>query len=121
MCHCLCVDRLVGDIHKGRQGSDLWDPHTLAALPDVALRSFLVWFRLCHARLSWPSWFLCVLMAAIPKPAGGERTVAKTPMLYRMYGAMRRQHVKDWELRVAQSWDVACPGGSALEAAYNEC
>ena len=60
------------------------------------------------------------LMSLIPKPSGvGCRTVAKTPLLYRSWGAMRRPVVKKWEVEHSAPWDRARPGAGALDAAYS--
>ena len=57
-------------------------------------------------------------MALLPKPRWGFRTIAKTPMLYRLWGVCRRPLVKAWEVRNEVPWDRARPGSSALTAAY---
>ena len=60
------------------------------------------------------------LMALIPKPSGaGLRTVAKAPMLYRCWGAVRRPIVEGWEVERAAPWDRARPGSGALDAAMD--
>ena len=101
------------------RGADNWDVKLLLALPDCALMCFLVWFRACQRQGKWPDWFLLNLMALLPKPNLVDfRTVAKTPQLYRIWGAQRRGIVKDWEVKVAARWDVARPGSSSLDAAF---
>ncbi len=60
--------------------------------------------------------WLLSLNALIGKPNKECRTVAKTPMLYRM--ALRADTaVRQWEIDNKQSYDTATIGSSALRAA----
>ena len=56
-------------------------------------------------------------MALPPKPQGGFRTVAKTPMWYRLFAFCRRKAIKEWECQLVAKWDAAAPGRQALDAA----
>ena len=60
-------------------------------------------------------------MAMLPKPGEVQfRTVAKAPMLYRIWGACRRpQVVLPWEQDNIADWDKARPGSGALDVAYH--
>ena len=57
-------------------------------------------------------------MALLPKPTVDYRTVANTPMLYRMWGIVRRPIVFECEDSIVLPFDMARPGCSALDAAY---
>jgi hypothetical protein len=56
-------------------------------------------------------------MPLLGKPDGGERCVAKSPMLYRTWNRCRRSHIKAWEDSAAASFDMARAGSSASKAA----
>ena len=51
----------------------------------------------------------------LPKPAMGERPIGLTNMPYRVWNAMRRGWVIEWEDRKAGFWDTAIKGSSALQ------
>ena len=99
-------------------GADGWDPRSLAWLPDQLLVWWLVLFRVCQRRGNWPRAFMLALMALLPKPTAGFRSVAKTVIPYRIWCAARRRAVvKPWEARIVQAWDTSRPGVSGLDAA----
>ena len=51
------------------------------------------------------------LMSLIPKPASaGERSVARTAMLYRLWCKLTGSEVKSWQLETLDSWDGAAAG-----------
>ena len=54
--------------------------------------------------LAWQAW-------------GGERGIAKTPMLYRMWSRIVQKEVRDWEAAVVADWDCATVGSSAFKTA----
>ena len=65
-------------------GPDGWQATELATLPAPVL-DLIVWeVNSCVAEGAWPEGFATAVMALLPKPSGGHRCVAKTPMLYRM-------------------------------------
>ena len=53
-------------------------------------------------------------MPVLGKPTGGERCVAKTPILYRLWCKHTRATVKDWETEHTAAWDTAKQGSSAM-------
>ena len=55
------------------------------------------------------------LNPCLGKPAGGLRTICKTPMLYRMQ-CRTDQTIKEWELRNLQPYDSACKNSSSAKA-----
>ena len=44
----------------------------------------------CQQMATWPVQMMVNLMPLLGKPGGGERCVAKTPMLYRTWNRRRR-------------------------------
>ena len=81
----------------------------------------LAWFRLVMLRGEWPDWFVLSIMALLPKPGAGRglRTVAKPPLLYRVWIAARRDGIKLWETDICLPWGMARKGGSALTGAMD--
>ena len=67
--------------------------------------------------LCWPSQVLQVLLAFIPKPTGGERPIALTAGLYRLFFKVRKPAVAKWEPAKAGFWDSAVKGSEALRTA----
>ena len=67
--------------------------------------------------VAWPLQCEMCLMPLLAKPAGGERTVAKTPMVYRCWNRIRRGHIRGWEDTQNNSYDHARAGSSAYLAA----
>merc|ERR1712194_211641 len=89
----------------------------LAVLPYPVLQFLIDGINKCVGQGMWPLSFAPSHMALLPKPAGGHRTVAKTPVLYRMWGVSRRSVIKEWEHDHMLEVDGAAPGKSALDAA----
>ena len=58
-------------------------------------------------------------MSVIPKPSGGHRCVGKTPMVYRIWAASRRDDIKKWEVSNMAPWDGSGPKCSALKTSLN--
>jgi hypothetical protein len=62
---------------------------------------------------------MCNLHPELAKASGGERTIAKTPKLYRLWCRIRKKVINTWEKQLHKPYDTCCKGGSALEAAAN--
>ena len=58
-----------------------------------------------------------VYISLIPKPAGGERPIGLTAMLYRLAMRLRKTMAATWEEKFAAFWDDAIRGSSPLRAA----
>ena len=56
-------------------------------------------------------------MAFIPKPPGGERPIALTAGLHRLFFKLRKPAVAKWKEAKAGSWDSAVKGSEALRTA----
>ena len=118
----LCTLRMAVRRYSSHKalGADLWEVGALRVLPDVVLTHFLGWLRLCQRQGCWPDGFRQNIMAMIPKPLVPDlRCVGKAPMLYRMWGACRREGVVSWETESLAPWDMSRKGVSALDVAYH--
>ena len=60
---------------------------------------------------------LVVLIGLMPKPAGGERPIALTPMLYRLVMRLNKSSIAEWDEEKEGYWDTAMRGSSCLRAA----
>ena len=98
--------------HKS-QGVDAWDLRALSAIPGFPL-ALAQFFQLVVSHGEWPDSFCTNLMALLGKPSGGLRTVAKTPMLYRVWCMVSKSAAQAWEDPLP-AWDVCRSGTSALE------
>ena len=65
--------------------------------------------------LCWPSQVLQVLLAIIRMPTGGERPIALTAGLYRLFFKVRKPVVAKWEKAKAGFWDSAVKGSEAAQ------
>ena len=97
-------------------GADGWRAYEFAMLPHECLKD-VVWIinQFIHNG-GFPEDLGLNLMAMLPKPQGGSRCVAKTPMWYRLWAGARRQAIKTWECGIVASWDSSAPGRSAIDA-----
>ena len=57
-----------------------------------------------------------VLVALMPKPTGGQRPIALTAMLFRVWSRARLSAISSWQSGAAKFWDAAIKGSSALQA-----
>ena len=89
----------------------------MKALPLEILSDFGKVLASIQASGIWPGTLAVNLMAMLPKPAGGERTVAKTSLWWRIFCRGRSGVVRAWERSVVHDCDKAVKGTSALEVA----
>ena len=99
---------------KRSNGSDHWGARELSALPVEILECFTSLVNDSVSMGIWPIQLFLNLMPVLGKPSGGERCVAKTPVLYRLWCRCTRGLVKSWERQHTASWDTAKEGMSAL-------
>ena len=59
---------------------------------------------------TWPVQALAVAVALLDKEAGGDRPIALTTMLYRIWGKIRYQEGQQWDLQHAGDYDQALEG-----------
>ena len=81
------------------------------------LRCHECFTSLVNDSVSMGSWSIPLFLNLTPvlgKPSGGERCVAKAPVLYRLWCRCTRGLVKGWEQQHTASWDTAKEGMSAL-------
>ena len=98
-------------------GIDHWSVAELAALPESILDNFVDVLNGIAEAGMWPRQMHLNLVALLGKPGGGERGIAKTPMLYRMRSRIVQKEVRDWEAAVVADWDCATVGSSAFKTA----
>ena len=99
------------------KGIDSWSTKFLRGLPLEIASVFAQTLNMVQLYMQWPLQSMCNLMSLIPKATSGERTVAKTPMLYRIWNVIRAPVVKKWEVDTIEDWDFAAAGKSALYSA----
>ena len=85
-------------------------------LPREAKDELAHLLRKCESRLAVPMQALINLMSLIPKPTGGERTVALQSLWHVVWSSIRSSKVKEWDESRAQFWDSAMKGQSAERA-----
>ena len=66
---------------------------------------------------SMPIQALMVYVGLMPKPAGGERPIGLTAMLYRLIMRLKKMLLAEWDEKFAGFWDDAVKGSSPLRAA----
>ncbi len=66
---------------------------------------------------SMPIQALMVCVRLMPKPAGGERPIGLTAMLYRLIMRLKKMLLAEWDEKFAGFWDDAVKGSSPLRAA----
>ena len=99
------------------KGVDQTAPDELRDMPAEGWAQLQQLLSTVERRLAVPAQHLLSLMAILPKPAGGERTVVLLSMLMRTWGRARRGEVRAWDRDHARFWDSAIQGNSALKAA----
>ena len=102
-------------------GIDFWSTRDFKRSPNKVLEPFAAVLNAAQTALSWPVQIMFNVMALLPKPQGGERTVAKTPLLYRLYNVVRAPAVKEWAVAHCEDHDFAAQGKSALLSAAHRC
>ena len=102
---------------KKAAGVDHWNTAFFRKLPICILDGFALVVDTAQKVLQWPTQMLLNLMSLIQKPSGGERSVAKTPFLYRMWNVFSTPTLKEWSKQTAKPWDFATAGRSALQSA----
>ena len=81
-------------------GADGWRAHELGMLPDSALQRVVDIINQFVTQGQFPQQLGLNIMTLLPKPSGGYRTIAKTPMWHRLYAFARRKTIKAWENRL---------------------
>ena len=111
------TDAAIKELRNGRSvGGDVWSPLDWKRLPPEARRDLTSAFRKSEKKIAVPMQALINLMALLPKPSGGERTVALQSLWHVVWSSIRGQKVRDWDSDRAQFWDSAIKGASAEQA-----
>ena len=103
------------------RGADFWTSDNFRLLPDRVLQPLVSCLNGVQAILAWPLQSCLNLMGSIPKPLGGERWVAKTPLYYRLWNIVRSPFVKEWGVAHQAPFDHAVKGRSALLSGAHRC
>ena len=106
---------------KKAKGVDSWSTAFLRVLPDEMLQGFADSLNASQLNLVWPIQLLLNLVSLLPKQQGGERPIAKTPILYRLWNVIRAGGVKCWSNNVVGDFDFAASGRSALFSGASRC
>jgi hypothetical protein len=101
---------------KVSKGSDHWLASELL-LPDTLLQPISHAIDIAVCTHAWGHQMFLNLHPELGKEAGGVRTIAKTPKLYRLWARTRRLPVATWEAKLVKPYDTAGKGSSALLAA----
>ena len=80
--------------------------------PDHQVLRHWAFFRMKGSEAS-----LLVYVGLMPKPAGGERPIGLTAMLYCLIMRLKKVLLADWDEKFAGFWDDAVKGSSPLRAA----
>ena len=94
-----------------------WDdihPRALLRLHDVVLLALLRILFLCETIGGWPSSIALVIIALLPKSAGGLRPIGLFPWLPKIWAKVRRRVALEWEERVQRPYLYAGPGRGGL-------
>ena len=102
---------------KVSKGSDHFLASELVAFPDCALAPIAKAVDFGVVAMSWALQLLMNLNPELAKASGGQRTITKTPKLYRLWAKSRAHIVKTWEGTIRSKYDTAVKGMSALTAA----
>ncbi len=93
-------------------------PSDFDALDDDGIESCISVLLACEAIGYIPKLLALVIVKMIPKKDGGRRPIGLMPSLYRIWGKVRADDVRDWERRWAREYFAAGPGRSAESAAW---
>ena len=78
-------------------GTDAYHPRVLLRLGPSLLPALLKVLFLCELLGSWPGVITDVLIALLPKLAGGFRPIGISPTLVRVWFRLRAPYVREWE------------------------
>ena len=94
-------------------GLDHWQPRELMQLPDEALEALIRQYHLWELKGAWPTALRAVRVALTPKgkaTAEAElRPIGILPYIYRVWMAVRKQHVKEWVRKLHQGACQSAP------------
>ena len=103
------------------QGIDHWSSNFIATLPNKLLQGLRDVLNCSQLFLCWPVQLMMNLITLIPKQQGGQRPIAKTPLLYRLWNRIRSQGVKQWAAGHVQDFDFAAAQRSAVYSGAIRC
>ena len=115
------VDLTIGDIRMAAMsfpidtglGPDNIAPRALARLSDQALTSLINILHLAEKEGRWPEELNLVMIAMLPEPDGGSRSIGLFLTLVRIWMRARSKQARDWE---AANDNKALYGGAGMGA-----
>ena len=90
---------------KDSQGCDLWASTELKGLPDICVSGLSDVYKKATEAAVLPNQTLLSLNVLLGKPNGGNRTICKTPMLYRIWNN-QTNIVREWEDIIIEEYDT---------------
>ncbi len=90
-------------------------------LSDAGLEVLSGIIELMEATSELPRQLDVVLLAMLPKPAGGYRPIGVFPGLYRLWGKARRPYCKEWELKHHRSYFGCGEAAGAVDLVWRQC
>ena len=101
-----------------KPGIDCWSTEQWRDLPPEIISLIASTLFAIQRYAFWPIQVMLNLESLIAKPLGGQRPIAKTPFLYRVWNAIRAPLLRQWSSMNCPEWDTASKGRSAeIEAA----
>jgi len=102
------------------QGMDSMPVWMLRSLDQQELEALASLLEEVEAAVTWPIQALAVAVALLDKEAGGDRPIALTTMLYRIWGKVRFFDGQHWDSHHAGDYDQALEGRGVLPALYQD-
>ena len=75
----------------------MWFPAHFMAMPQAALAALADIYNDIDREMCLPWQALLNLIALIPKPAGGDRPIALTTVIYAVWVRIRQPMLRQWE------------------------
>ncbi|CAK0809774.1 unnamed protein product, partial [Prorocentrum cordatum] len=113
-------DRALNSIN-GRKaiGVDVLSPTEVQKLPHEAREELRQLMNDAEAQGLWPRQCMAVVVASVPKPAGGDRVLGMIAAMPKIWSKARGGIVDNWTEQLGAFWGGALRGCSALRAALH--
>ena len=102
---------------KKAKGIDAIGPIEIQRLPAPARQELADLYAMVERTGFWPPQIFAVLGAVAPKPKGGDRILGQLPFFMKLWSKIRYPLSERWSSELAEFWDSAVKGSSALQAA----
>ena len=101
-------------------GSDKFHPRWFAILPEESLEQVADFLNSLEALGVWPMQLHATLIALIPKPKGGKRSIGLQTSLVRLWERTRVLEVRAWREKNFREYNWAAKGRSAQDAVWKQ-